>query len=128
MAQKILIVEDNFDLSKLLAFCLNNAGYETPRAGNLEQGISKALGEHPDLIITDLCLPDMTAVDATVILKQDPRSALLSSVVALLGVVFTDTAVRRLDKSGYSLSPFKYWILGATGLLPAWLITLWIFF
>src|SRR6266496_5469943 len=57
-----------------------------------------------------------------------PRSALLSSVVALLGVVFTDTAVRRLDKSGYSVSPFKYWILGTTGLLPAWLITLWILF
>jgi hypothetical protein len=55
-----------------------------------------------------------------------PRSALLSSVVALLGVVFTDTAMRRLDKSGYALSPFKYWILGTGGLLPAWLITLWI--
>jgi len=55
-----------------------------------------------------------------------PRSALLSSVVALLGVVFTDTAVRRLDKSGYSLSPSKYWMLGLAGLLPAWLITLYI--
>lgn len=55
-----------------------------------------------------------------------PRSALLSSVVALLGVVFTDTAVRRLDKSGYFLSPFKYWLLGIAGLLPAWLNTLWI--
>jgi len=55
-----------------------------------------------------------------------PRSALLSSVVALLGLVFTDTAVRRLDKSGYFLSPFKYWLLGLVGLLPAWLITLWI--
>jgi hypothetical protein len=55
-----------------------------------------------------------------------PRSALLSSVVALLGVVFTDTAVRRLDKSGFFLSPFKCWILGVAGILPAWLITLWI--
>ncbi len=55
-----------------------------------------------------------------------PRSALLSSVVALLGVVFTDTAVRRLDKSGYFLSFFNYWLLGIAGLLPAWLVTLWI--
>lgn len=55
-----------------------------------------------------------------------PRSALLSSVVTLLGVVFTDTAVRRLDKSGYFLSPYKHWLLGIAGLLPAWLITLWI--
>ena len=55
-----------------------------------------------------------------------PRSALLSSVVALFGVVLTDSAVRRLDASGYSLSPLKYWLLGLAGLLPAWLITLWI--
>jgi hypothetical protein len=54
-----------------------------------------------------------------------PRLALFSSVVALLGVVFADTAARRLDKSEY-LSPFKYWLLGLAGLLPAWLITLWI--
>jgi hypothetical protein len=55
-----------------------------------------------------------------------PRSALLSSVVALLGVVFTDSAVRRLDKLGYSLSPFTCWFLGAAGLIPAWVIALWI--
>ena len=56
-----------------------------------------------------------------------PRSALLSSVVALLGVVFTDTTVRQLDKRGYSLSPFTYWLLGAAGLVPAWVIALSIF-
>ena len=66
MAQKILIVEDNSDLSQLLAFCLSVAGYETSRAGNSAQGISKALAERPDLIMTDLYLPDMNAVDATV--------------------------------------------------------------
>jgi len=81
MAQKILIVEDNSDVSRLLAFCLNDAGYETSRAGNLAQGIGKALAEHPDLIITDLCLPDMTAVDATVILKQDPATSGIPIVV-----------------------------------------------
>jgi hypothetical protein len=32
MAQKILIVEDNSDLSQLLAFYLSDAGYETSRA------------------------------------------------------------------------------------------------
>lgn len=75
MAQKILIVEDNSDLSQLLAFYLSDAGYEISRAGNSAQGISKALAERPDLIITDLYLPDMNAVDATVILKQDPATS-----------------------------------------------------
>ena len=81
MAQKILIVEDNSDLSQLLAFYLSDAGYETSRAGNLSQGISKALAERPDLIITDLYLPDMNAVDATLILKQDPATASIPIVV-----------------------------------------------
>ena len=81
MAQKILIVEDNSDLSQLLAFYLSDAGYETSRAGNSAQGISKALAERPDLIITDLYLPDMNAVDATVILKQDPATSGIPIIV-----------------------------------------------
>jgi len=55
-----------------------------------------------------------------------PRSALLSSVVALLGVVFTDTTVRWLDRSGYSVCPLTYWLFGLAGLLPMWLISLWL--
>jgi CheY-like chemotaxis protein len=81
MSQKILIVEDNPDLSQLLAFYLSDAGYETSRVGNLAQGISKASAERPDLIITDLYLPDMNAVDATIILKQDPATSGIPIVV-----------------------------------------------
>ena len=81
MTQKILIVEDNPDLSQLLALYLSNAGYEISRAKNLTQGISKALAEHPDLIITDLYLPDMTALEATVALKQDPATCGIPVIV-----------------------------------------------
>ena len=81
MAQKILIVEDNSDLAQLWAFCLSDAGYEISRARNLTQGISKALAERPDLIITDLSLPDMTAVEATVVLKQDPATSGIPVIV-----------------------------------------------
>jgi DNA-binding response OmpR family regulator len=81
MAPKILIVEDNSDLSQFLAFYLSDAGYETSRARNSAQGISKALAERPDLIITDLYLPDMNAVDATIILKQDPATSGIPIVV-----------------------------------------------
>src|SRR5262245_48483797 len=44
-------------------------------------GISKALAERPNLIKTDLYLPDMTAVDATVMLKQDPATSDIPIVV-----------------------------------------------
>jgi two-component system, cell cycle response regulator DivK len=95
MAQKILIVEDNSDLSQLLAFCLSDAGYETSRAGNLAQGISKAFAERPDLIITDLYLPDMNAVDATVILKQDPATSGIP-IVVLTAMAFGEWKTKAL--------------------------------
>jgi CheY-like chemotaxis protein len=81
MARKILIVEDNPDLSELLATYLNAVGYETSQAGNSAQGISKALIERPDLILTDLNLPDMTAIQATETLKQNPLTSAIPIVV-----------------------------------------------
>src|SRR5215467_12003403 len=53
MKQKILIIEDNSDLSQFLASYLSDAGYEISRAGSLALGISKALAERPNLIIID---------------------------------------------------------------------------
>jgi CheY-like chemotaxis protein len=95
MAQKILIVEDNSDLAQLWAFCLSDAGYEISRAGNSAQGISKALAERPDLIITDLHLPDMNAVDATVILKQDPATSAIP-IVVLTAMAFGEWKTKAL--------------------------------
>ena len=76
-------------MAQLWAFCLSDAGYEISRAGNSAQGISKALAERPDLIITDLYLPDMNAVDATVILKQDPATSGIP-IVVLTAMSFGD--------------------------------------
>ena len=81
MAGKILIVEDNSRFAEILAVLLNEAGYETSLATDSGQGIKKALIERPDLILTDLSLPDMTAVEATTILKKIPSTSGIPIVV-----------------------------------------------
>jgi CheY-like chemotaxis protein len=81
MPQKILIVEDNGDLAQLLAVYLNGIGYETLEAHTSADGVSKAQTERPDLIITDLNLPDMNGVDATMMLKQNPATCAIPVVV-----------------------------------------------
>jgi DNA-binding response OmpR family regulator len=81
MAAKILIVEDNSRLAESMAVCLNEAGYETSWARNSAQGIRKALRERPDLIITDLHLPDMTGTEAITILKNKPITSGIPVVV-----------------------------------------------
>jgi two-component system, chemotaxis family, chemotaxis protein CheY len=81
MAAKILIVEDNSRLAESMAVYLNEAGYETSWARNSAQGISKALSEGPDLILTDLNLPDMIATEAITILKNEPTTSGIPVVV-----------------------------------------------
>jgi len=78
MARKILIVEDNSRFAEILAILLNEAGYETLLAKNSGQGIGKALSERPDLILTDLNLPDMTAIEAIRILRKIPLHSCLN--------------------------------------------------
>ena len=81
MAGKILIVEDNARFAEILAILLNEAGYETSLATSSGQGIHKALTERPDLILTDLNLPDMTAIEAITTLKNIPSTASIPIVV-----------------------------------------------
>ena len=108
MTQKILIVEDNPDLSQLLALYLSNAGYEISLARNLAEGISKALAERPDLIITDLYLPDMNAVDATVILKQDPATYGIPIVVlTVMTVGAWKTKALKAGAAKYLIKPIS---------------------
>ena len=51
-----------------------------------------------------------------------PPRALLSSGVALFGIIVTDYLLRRFQQSGRSLRPVIYWIIGWVALVPAWLI------
>ena len=53
-----------------------------------------------------------------------PPAALFSSGAALLGVVGTDAAVRRLLASGRGLRPVMAWLFGIVSFVPAWGIAL----
>jgi DNA-binding response OmpR family regulator len=81
MGGKILIVEDNSRFAEVLAVFLDEAGYETSLAITSGQGIGKALTDRPDLILTDLNLPDMTAVEAITILKKIPFTSGIPIIV-----------------------------------------------
>lgn len=53
-----------------------------------------------------------------------PPRALFSSGVGLAGIIATDYLLRQLQKSGRSLRPLIYWLVGLMALLPAWCIAL----
>ena len=55
-----------------------------------------------------------------------PRPVLISSAVALLGVIFTDVLNRRLLARDISPRSTTVWLLGVVAFIPAWMIALWV--
>lgn len=70
----ILIVEDNLDVMQYLASCLNN-GYQLLFARNGREGIAQALEHIPDIIISDVMMPELDGFELCKILKQEERSS-----------------------------------------------------
>jgi|SRR5687768_7862540 CheY-like chemotaxis protein len=72
---KILIVEDNRDTREALQHYFTNAGYEVPTAVDGGEGISMAKAEKPDLILTDIAMPNMDGTDMIRQLRSEPETA-----------------------------------------------------
>ncbi len=59
----ILIIDDDQQLSLSFSKILIQDGYDTQAAFSGRDGIDKALEPAPDLVILDICLPDMSGMD-----------------------------------------------------------------
>lgn len=75
MKQKILAVDDEADILKLLRYNLSNAGFEFIPAGDGPEAIELAGRIMPDLIILDLMLPDMDGNEVLKRLKANPDTS-----------------------------------------------------
>ena len=73
----ILYIEDDDGSRRLVERLLTYSGYRVLVARRALEGIDLAKKHHPDLILTDINLPDMTGREITVRLRSDPH---LSSV------------------------------------------------
>jgi DNA-binding response OmpR family regulator len=71
MAQKILVIEDDKFLRKLLIDRLGEEGYFVDGAIDGEEGLKKAKSEKFDLILLDLILPGMDGFEVLSSLKSE---------------------------------------------------------
>ena len=62
-ANKILIVEDDTPIAELLAYRLKKEGYDVGIAGTGARALQMANGAHPDLVLLDWQLPDMSGLE-----------------------------------------------------------------
>lgn len=108
MKEKILIVDDEKDIVKMLAYNLQKEGYRTVAAYDGDEAVYLAGREHPDLIILDLMLPGMDGLEACKALKKDQK---LSAVPIIMLTAKTQEADKvvglELGADDYVSKPFS---------------------
>jgi DNA-binding response OmpR family regulator len=71
---KILVVDDEIHILKIIDYKLRTAGYTVIAATDGLEGLEKARVEQPDLILLDVMMPRMDGFQALEALKRDPTT------------------------------------------------------
>ncbi|MBI4706684.1 MAG: response regulator transcription factor [Candidatus Omnitrophica bacterium] len=75
MKEKILIVDDEKDIVKMLDYNLKKEGFRTALAYDGEDALDLARRERPDLILLDLMLPEIDGLEVCKQLKKEEKTA-----------------------------------------------------
>jgi signal transduction histidine kinase/ActR/RegA family two-component response regulator len=62
-AQRILVVEDDADVRRVIVECLGLIGYSVTEAANGTEGLRQLEEVHPHLMVVDYAMPDMTGAE-----------------------------------------------------------------
>jgi len=109
MSAKVLILEDERDIREMLAFCMEQAGYQVEQAATAERvfGLLKE-GFLPDILLVDWMLPGASGVELTKKLKKDQAYKDLP-VIMLTARGEEDDRVQGLEAGAddYVVKPFS---------------------
>ena len=78
---KILVVDDDLDVLRLMKFVLHAAGYQVITAMNGTEALSKAQSERPHLVILDVMMPEISGLEVCWRLRDIPETAHLPIII-----------------------------------------------
>jgi two-component system KDP operon response regulator KdpE len=103
--KRILVVDDERQIIRMLRASLQSSGYEVLTANNGIEGLERFESGRPDLIITDLAMPEMNGLELTQAVRRLDRTPII-----VLSVRDTDVMkVKALDEGAddYLTKPFS---------------------
>jgi YesN/AraC family two-component response regulator len=103
----VLIIEDHGDIREFIGENLKDCFY-VEQADNGKSGLESALKNIPDLVITDIVMPEMDGIELCQIIKTDERTSHIP-VVILTGKSGIDDRLKGLDTGAdaYLTKPFN---------------------
>lgn len=112
--KKILAVDDEPSIVRLVTTALEGRGYQLIAAYNGEEAVDKARAEQPDLVVMDIMMPKMDGRQARKKLAEDPKTKHIP-VIFLSAVGDLDSQLTTMEgfQAEYLTKPFKPSELGA---------------
>lgn len=106
-SKKVLVIDDEEELLRLLKVRLENAGYSVSVANNGKSGIERAKETLPNVILLDLMMPEMDGFQVCKELKSDKKTSDIP-IVALTALGEEESAKKalKLGVKTYVVKPF----------------------
>src|SRR5215470_10263680 len=114
MKKRILLVEDNPATIDVVQKELEFLGYDTITADDGRKAVEMAEAHLPDLIIMDISLPQMDGLQATALIRENPKTKSIPILAATARALPGDR--EKCIQSGcndYIAKPFTHRELGA---------------
>ena len=98
MPKRVLIIDDDVNIARVLMIRLKAAGYESMHAPNGIAGLAIATEQRPDAILLDIRMPGMDGFEVNQRLKSTPK--LMDIPVIILSAHVNETAREAARASG----------------------------
>lgn len=106
--KKILIVEDEPEIARLIKMYLEKEKYQTVLANTGIEGWNSLSSDRPDMVILDLMLPEMDGLELCKKIRNRPEIALLPIIMLTAKSDESDTIVGlELGADDYITKPFS---------------------
>ncbi len=102
--KKILAVDDEKHMLRLIQYNLSNSGFDVIMASNGEEAIIKAVSEKPDLILLDIKMPGMDGYEVCAAIKKNPVTSQIP--VIFVSIMADDEKTKAIGANSYILKPF----------------------
>jgi two-component system cell cycle response regulator DivK len=104
----VLYVEDNEFNRKIVRQLLVSTSYRLVEASDGEQGVATAIDTKPDVILMDVQLPNLSGLDATRQLRQEPKTAEIPIIIVTsFAMSGDDVKAKEAGASAYLAKPYS---------------------
>lgn len=106
--KKVLVVEDERDISRLIKHYLEKEGFRVLTAASGVEALKKVKEEKPDLLVLDLMLPEMDGLEVCKRVRAVPETAMLPIIMLTAKAEESDTVIGlELGADDYVTKPFS---------------------